>query len=166
VVGADLFTCEGMNPVRYSGGLMSLDGTPVSLSDLKASLLPGNAAWALGGTQRSTIFFNHPTVNGVVERSQCVLNIVLKRESMVFVVKAMFTTILVVVGSLVCAMLMKPDELIGDRFAVLFIAFLILVTNMQTDLGVGKVSTLLCPCAGRERAATPHLVALLSSVEP
>jgi len=144
VPGADLFTCESMNPVRYSGGLMDLDGSILSVGALGSALLPGNAAWSLAGTQVSTIFFNHPRdSNGMVQRSRCVLNILLKRQFMVFVVKAMFTTVLVVVGSLVCAMLMNPEELVGDRFAVLFIAFLILVTNMQTDLGIGKVSALL-----------------------
>ena len=43
----------------------------------------------------------------------------------------------------VCALLLHPEEYIGDRAAVLFIAFLILVTNMQVDLGLGVVSELL-----------------------
>jgi hypothetical protein len=116
VPGADLFTCESMNPVRYSAGLMDLDGSILSVGALGSALLPGNAAWSLAGTQVSTIFFNHPRdSNGMVQRSRCVLNILLKRQFMVFVVKAMFTTVLVVVGSLVCAMLMNPEELVCRR---------------------------------------------------
>ena len=39
---------------------------------------------------------------------------------------------------------MHPEEHAGDREAVLFIAFLITVTNIQTtDTGLGKVTTLL-----------------------
>ena len=53
------------------------------------------------------------------------------------------STILVVFASLICALLLHPGDSIGDRAAVLFIAFLILVTNMQLDLGLGVVSTLL-----------------------
>ena len=41
-------------------------------------------------------------------------------------------------------MLLHPEEYIGDRAAVLFIAFLILVANMQlSDLGLGKVTALM-----------------------
>ena len=32
---------------------------------------------------------------------------------------------------------------VGDRCAVLFIAFLILITNMQVDLGLGALTQLL-----------------------
>ena len=41
------------------------------------------------------------------------------------------------------ALYLHPEEHVGDRCAVLFIAFLILVTNMQTDLGLGAVTQLL-----------------------
>ena len=41
---------------------------------------------------------------------------------------------------------MHPDDHAGDREAVLFIAFLITVTNIQTtETGLGKVTTLLRP---------------------
>ena len=38
---------------------------------------------------------------------------------------------------------MHPEDLVGDRFAVLFIGFLILITNVQTDLGLGAHTQLL-----------------------
>ena len=48
-----------------------------------------------------------------------------------------------VLGALLTSVFMHPDDHIGDRSACLFIAFLILVTNMQTDLGLGRLSTLI-----------------------
>ena len=39
----------------------------------------------------------------------------------VYLVKSMMTTILVVFGSLATALFMHPEDLVGDRFAVLFI---------------------------------------------
>ena len=58
-------------------------------------------------------------------------------------VKGVFLTVAVVLGSLLTAGFLHPEDHIGDRCAVLFIAFLILVTNMQTDLGLGRLSYLL-----------------------
>jgi hypothetical protein len=59
---------------------------------------------------------------------------------------------------------MNPEELIGDRFSVLFIAFLVLVTSMQTDLGIGKVSTMLWVdlCIDTCSDRTPDSRAMLS----
>ena len=58
--------------------------------------------------------------------------VVIQRNFLVYLMKSMVTTVLVVMGSLLTACFMHPEENIGDRFAVLFIAFLILITNMQT----------------------------------
>lgn len=47
-------------------------------------------------------------------------------------------------GSILTALAMHPGEHVGDRAAVLFIAFLIALTNMATtDLGLGKITYLL-----------------------
>jgi len=52
--------------------------------------------------------------------------------------------VIVVLGSIITALFMHPDDHAGDREAVLFIAFLITVTNIQTtDTGLGKVTKLL-----------------------
>jgi hypothetical protein len=46
------------------------------------------------------------------------LQVVIRRNFVVFFVKSMVTTILVVIGSLLTACFMHPEENIGDRFAV------------------------------------------------
>jgi hypothetical protein len=60
----------------------------------------------------------------------CELVIVIGRSWIVFFVKNMLTTIVVVFGSLCTACFLHPEDQIGDRFAVLFLSFLIVVTNM------------------------------------
>ena len=55
----------------------------------------------------------------------------------------MLTTIIVVLGSISTAESLYADDLTGDRCAVLFIAFLILVTSMQQDLGLGELNYLI-----------------------
>jgi hypothetical protein len=83
VPGADLFTCEGMNPMRHW-----LNSSVASLRALERTLLPGNAAWSLAGTRKSSMHFEHPIgANGLLQRSKCVLNIKVKRNSEVFVLK-------------------------------------------------------------------------------
>ena len=66
------------------------------------------------------------------------------RNPNVFIFRALATTIIVVFGSMVTALLMHPEEHSGDRAAVLYIAFLISLTNMATtELGLGKISELM-----------------------
>lgn len=86
----------------------------------------------------------HPLDNqGAPIRNQCLMTIQLFRVSLPFVIKSILLTVFIVFGSLCFAVLLHPDELIGDRAAVLFVAFLILATNFQTDLGLGIISYLM-----------------------
>ena len=81
---------------------------------------------------------------GAPQRDTCELLLVVKRNAAVFVFRTIVTTVIVVLGSIVTALFMHPDDHAGDREAVLFIAFLITVTNIQTtETGLGKVTTLL-----------------------
>jgi hypothetical protein len=70
---------------------------------------------------------------------------------------------------------MHPEENIGDRFAVLFIAFLILITNMQTvcppspppkpytrTLDSLILISSSSPTCGRSARRTPHRATLTS----
>eukprot|EP00966_Prymnesium_polylepis_P224309 5188766-Prymnesium_polylepis.2 len=59
------------------------------------------------------------------------------------VCRFMFMTVIVVMGSILTAQSLDLDDHVGDRCAVLFIAFLILVTSMQTDMGLGELTDLL-----------------------
>ena len=49
---------------------------------------------------------------------------------------------LVEIGGLL-ALYMHPGEMTGDRMAQLLVALLIVVTNLQMDLGLGKLTALM-----------------------
>ena len=102
-------------------------------------MLPGTLAeWWLDGTLASgAVSFLQPDVG------TCIVRIHIRRNPLVYLVKTMATSVLTVLGSLLTALAMPPDENMGDRTAVLFVAFLILVTNIQTDIGLGDLSSLI-----------------------
>ena len=66
----------------------------------------------------------------------------IKRAWSVFFVKQTLTMLLVTAGGLL-ALLMSPGELLGDRCAQLLVAVLIVITTLQTDLGLGNLSYLI-----------------------
>ena len=103
-----------------------------------------------GGISRS-VLLSHPLDNqGVPEPHKCHVQIRIKRSPVVYFVKGIVLTIAVVLGSVLTSVYLHPEEHIGDRAAVLFIAFLILITNMQADLGLGRVT-----CAWRRSNRRP-----------
>jgi len=62
----------------------------------------------------------------------------------VFLFRSILTTVIVSFGSLVTAIMMHIEDNAGNRETVLFVAFLIALSNMQmTDLGLGKINELL-----------------------
>jgi hypothetical protein len=80
----------------------------------------------------------------VEQVGKCEITMIADRDPVVFIFRALVTTIIVVFGSLLTAIFMHAEEHSGDRASVLYIAFLISLTNMATtNLGLGKVSTLL-----------------------
>ena len=135
VAGASLMNCNGGYQVLAEMGL-----TEENKNEL---LLPSTKEWTLQGTLSESVSFRHEVVNGVPDLSTCTMRINVTRNSQVFLFKAILTTILVVIGSLFTALYMHPEDYVGDRCAVLFISFLILVTNMQMDLGLGRLSNLI-----------------------
>ena len=135
VAGAEVTNCNGGHQVLIEMGL-----TEENKNEL---LLPATKEWVLQGNLDESVIFEHEVVDGVPDLSSCTMHIKIKRNYLVFLFKGMLTTIIVVIGSLVTALYMHPEEHIGDRCSVLFIAFLILVTNMQTDLGLGRLSNLI-----------------------
>ena len=70
-------------------------------------------------------------VDGTPQYDTCNFELTIGRVWLVYFVKTMLTTIVVVIGSVYTALFLHPEDHLGDRAAVLFIAFLILVTNMQ-----------------------------------
>ena len=133
-----IYTCQNQTAISP---LLPFANT----TDMKEKLLPFTDAWQIARETHNSVQLNHPVdpETGEVQYDKCELRVIIKRNYIVFLVKNMVLTILVVAGSLITALWMHPEELVGDRFAVLFIGFLILVTNMQTDLGLGAVNYLL-----------------------
>jgi len=136
VDGGHIYTCENQSALAPMLPF-------ASETDAEEKLLPLTKEWTLANGLVDSIRLSHPTQNGVPQYHKCELQLIIKRNSVVFLVKSMITSLVVVFGSLATALWMHPEDLIGDRFAVLFIGFLILVTNMQADLGLGAVTQLL-----------------------
>jgi len=143
----DLYTCEGggaPTPSLADENYTMLSGQATGSNSQKARLIVASQEWLLHRNDfTSAISMAHPRNGQTPIRNQCRIKIMLSRVSLPFVVKSIVLTIFIVFGSLGFAVLLHPDELIGDRAAVLFVAFLILATNIQTDLGLGTVSYLL-----------------------
>ena len=143
------FTIKNMDLGNCVGGAASGTG-PLSkmgfVDDASASkaLLPSNNEWYLDGSYDQAVQFERlPSSGDNYLGERCQMSVKIKRNPTVFTVKNIFMTILVVEGALLTSVFMHPDDHIGDRSACLFIAFLILVTNMQTDLGLGRLSELI-----------------------
>ena len=139
VTGAWLYGCVGTgadSPVLAAMGLTEENKDTV--------LLPPTAEWYLNGPLSESVRVAHPFNNGVEEVHRCEVVMFANRNPTVFIFRALVTTIIVVFGSLLTAIFMHAEEHSGDRASVLYIAFLISLTNMATtNLGLGKVSALL-----------------------
>ena len=140
VDGAYLMGCNGT-------GLTSPALAGLGLTDENADelLLPPTGEWYIPDSIDKVVHVSHPLDdNGEPKLDECVLVISAQRNPQVFLFRSLATTVIVVFGSLLTALAMHPEEHSGDRAAVLFIAFLISLTNMaSTDLGLGRVSELL-----------------------
>lgn len=165
VEGAHLFTCDNRTALQ---AMLPLEETDVMAS----KLLPLTKEWMLTGSIMALNMF-HPTIDGHVRHDHCQatkatrtdhaasrflrrpdrrvcarvrcreqLDLTISRSFLVFFVKMMLTSVIVVSGSLITALYMHPEEH-ANRCNVLFIAFLILVYNMQVDLGLGAITQLL-----------------------
>ena len=136
VTGAHIYTCTNRTAMR---SMLPLD----DVATVEHKMLPFTAQWKLASDAEKSLTMKHPIVDGVMRYDMCDLELKISRSFMVFFVKSMITSLVVVGGSLFVALFMHPEELAGDRCQVLLIAFLILVYNMQLDLGLAAVTYLL-----------------------
>ena len=119
VKGAHLFTC--------SHGSILPTGIPHAQAQYE-KLLPSTGEWLLDGPAPEAVSTSHPLLVDPVtgleyeDLSSCVLTIAVRRNPLVFIVKSLATSIVVVFFSLSVVLHMQPNELMGDRFAVLFSA--------------------------------------------
>ena len=140
VDGAYLMGCNGTG--LTSPALAGLGLTNENADEL---LLPPTREWYIPDSIDKVVNVFHPlNDNGDPKLDECVVVISAQRNPQVFLFRSLTTTVIVVFGSILTALAMHPEEHSGDRAAVLFIAFLISLTNMATtDLGLGRVSELL-----------------------
>ena len=135
VNGVDLFTCRN----RDALAIMGIDET-----NAEELLLPATGTWLIDGNFEEAVNMTHPVdaLTGMAKREHCVIEIKIRRNWIVYFVKQTFTVLLVTAAGLV-ALLMQPSELLGDRCAQLLVAVLIIITSLQTDLGLGSLSYLI-----------------------
>ena len=140
VEGSYIFTCDSTTAIEAMEGI----GIGESIESLESALLPFTGEWTLAnGRVRSVQMTHNLNADGTPQYDTCSLELIIGRSWTVFVVKSMFTTIVVVIGAVYTALFLHPEEHLGDRAGVLFIGFLILVTNMQMDLSIGIVTSLM-----------------------
>ena len=164
VDGAHLYGCHGTG--ADSPVLAVLELNEENKNEL---LLPPTGEWVIPGSLSDYVSVAHPDDRyGRQILSKCEVRITAKRNPIVFIFRALATNvswgtqthqtlgivpfltssrrgqIIAMFGSIMTALAMHPGEHVGDRAAVLFIAFLIALTNMATtDLGLGKITYLL-----------------------
>ena len=139
---ADLYTCAG-------DGADALASMGIGKTEWEATqaLMPRNRVeWVVDGPFKNAVRVKYgvTTVGGntTIDKSTCVVSVKIKRVWSVFFVKSMVITMLVAIGALL-ALYMHPGEMTGDRMAHLFVGILIFVVNLQTDLGLGKLTNLM-----------------------
>lgn len=146
VDGSNITNCEdsgnGLLDQAYPLANMAL-----TLADVQEKLLgaEGTSIWRLDPTKGAhAVTSAHPVgANGNPALDVCEVKIYLRRNYVVYLTKYMMMTVMVVIGSILTANSLYAEDHTGDRCAVLFIAFLILVTSMQTDLGLGELTYLI-----------------------
>lgn len=137
VAHAHLFTCTNLSALLP---MMPLDETRAA----EDKLLPFTRQWLLVGSPDQSISMGHPlNANGEPQYDTCDLQLIIARSYSVFLYKGLFITMLCVLTSLATAAYLHPQEQIGERFTVLFLAPVILVFNFSIDLGLGTVTQLV-----------------------
>ena len=122
----DLFACSSL-----------LDGLNLADSGVLSDLI-GNE-WIA-----ENIEAKHPEgrSRGTVDRSACVVELTVRRNLMIFVIKQVIPTIMVVYCSLM-ALFMSADQHTGDRAGMILVGALILIVNFQSDIGLGNITYLV-----------------------
>jgi len=125
VADADLYECDS---------ILSLLST---LGDKGEGLLPAQSEWL-----PTRVVAHQGDLNDNGDLSQCTIRLEVQRNSMIFVIKQILTSVLVVYSGL-CALFMSAKDHTGDRAALVLVSALILMVNFQTDLGLGRITYLV-----------------------
>ena len=101
-----IFTCKDRDALTIMG---------ITEDNAQDLLLPGTGTWLLDGSLDEAVTLRHPKdALGKDMRSTCILEIKIARNYFVYFMKQILTMVLVTAGGLL-ALLMQPDELLGDR---------------------------------------------------
>lgn len=106
----------------------------------RSKLLPTTGEWEF--VEGEAVVTEHPVVQGVPDLSQCQLRMTVKRNSIVFLIKQVVTSVMIVYAGL-CAPFLDATDHTGDRVALILVSALIVVVSFQADFGLGKISYLI-----------------------
>jgi hypothetical protein len=99
--------------------------------------LPSTGEWSAQG-----ITAKHPEdETGTPDFSRCEVIIEARRNAMIFILKQILPSVIVVYAGL-CALYISAADHTGDRVALILVSVLILMVNFQTDLNLGKLTYL------------------------
>jgi len=116
-----------------------LNCSEILSADSFANLEPGTKEWYVRGVPQ----IGHPLdSDGTTKRDRCEIVISLERALSVFMVKRMMINLLVAYSGFF-SMYLHPQDNTGDRAALIIVAFLIIITNLQADLGLGDLTYLI-----------------------
>ena len=137
--GSEISNCEGRGEGR---GILSQMG--LTEENVQGRLMPSESEWFIQGALDAAITSEHPIGrDGARMLDHCRVSIRVRRNTLVFVVKSMSMTILVVWGGLL-ALWLSPHSFLGERTEWLLLALLLVMTNiMGSDLGIGKLNYLI-----------------------
>ena len=128
--GANFFNCET---------LFADSGVNVS------ALAPLSGEWNAWKLESVPVFAGNVTsASGTLEplTMKCDIRMTAQRNYIIFTIKQLFPSIIVVYTGLLSMYLSASDHT-GDRIAAVMVSILILMVNFQSDLGIGKITYLV-----------------------
>lgn len=145
VTDADLFSCEDLlSPLMLGANVSAMIGNEW-IAGFASPPAPGRRPRPTPSMAQPTthaailaddIRAVHPHGPGLEGRSTCQVELLVRRKLIIFVVKRVLPTIVIVYAS-IASLYMDAMNNAGDRMAVQLVGALILIVNVQSDLGLG-----------------------------
>lgn len=126
---------SNMSTCSDAFGLMTL----TSIDEAARKLLPATQEWSFF---TSSLAESIELLNPNGDASKCEIRIHVRRNALVFIIKQLSISMLVVVVGL-CALFLHAADHTGDRVALLLVSALIVTTSFQTDIGLGAIQYLI-----------------------
>ena len=130
---------------NLSSSCRLVDGTPVLFESMgltagsaDSKLLPATAEWQWLSSYASGIDLSHP----LGDTSKCEVKFIVRRQPLVFIVKQLAISVLVVFSGL-CALFLHVGDHTGDRTALILVSALIVSGSFQAELNLGPIQYLV-----------------------